>query len=81
MSILISIITGLLLIIAFFLKRLIANIDVLTKTINEVNTTMTLYVYKTDENEQKITGVHAEVRDLHDRFLVIENEHKNRKCK
>lgn len=67
-------VTILLGVVAFFLKRLI-------DTVTKVNDTMILYVYKTDETEKKVTGIHAEVIDLHDRFLVIENEHKNRKCK
>lgn len=72
--ILTSSVTVLLGIVAFFLKQLI-------ETVKKVNETMILYVYKTDENEKKLTGVHAEVIDLHDRFLVIESEHKKRKCK
>jgi uncharacterized membrane protein YhiD involved in acid resistance len=72
--ILTSTITILLAVVAFFLKRLI-------DTVSTVNDTMILYVYKTDENEKKLTGVHAKVIDISDRLIVIENEHKNRKCK
>ena len=34
-----------------------------------------------DECKNKITGTNANVIDLHDRLLVIETEHKLRKCK
>lgn len=79
--ILTTIITVLLGIVAFFLKRLIDNIDKLTTTVNDVNETMTLYVYKTDDNSMKITGINGQLIYIHDRLLTIETEHKNRKCK
>lgn len=74
-------ITVLLGVVAFFLKRLIDNIDKLNTTINEVISNMQLYNYKTEENEAKITVANAEIIDLKDRLKVIEVEHKNRKCK
>lgn len=73
-------ITVLLGVVAFFLKRLIDNIDKLNTTINGVISNMQLYNYKTDENEAKITVTNAEIIDLKDRLKVIEVEHKNRKC-
>ena len=74
-------ITVLLGVVAFFLKRLIDNIDKLNTTINGVISNMQLYNYKTEENEAKITVTNAEIIDLKDRLKVIEVEHKNRKCK
>ena len=74
-------ITVLLGVVAFFLKRLIDNIDKLDTTINGVISNMQLYNYKTEENEAKITVTNAEIIDLKDRLKVIEVEHKNRKCK
>ena len=73
-------ITVLLGVVAFFLKRLIDNIDKLNTTINGVISNMQLYNYKTDENEAKITVTNAEIIDLKDRLKIIEVEHKNRKC-
>ena len=73
-------ITVLLGVVAFFLKRLIDNIDKLNTTINGVISNMQLYNYKTDENEAKITVTNAEIIDLKDRLKLIEVEHKNRKC-
>ncbi len=67
-------------VVAFFLKRLIDNIDKLNTTINGVISNMQLYNYKTDENEAKITVTNAEIIDLKDRIKEIEIEHKNRKC-
>ena len=74
-------ITVLLGVVAFFLKRLIDNIDKLNTTINGVISYMQLYNYKTEENEAKITVTNAEIIDIKDRLKVIEVEHKNRKCK
>ena len=74
-------ITVLLGVVAFFLKRLIDNIDKLNTTINGVISNMQLYNYKTEENEAKITVTNAEIIDIKDRLKVIEVEHKNRKCK
>lgn len=73
--------TVLLGVVAFFLKRLIDNIDKLNTTINGVISNMQLYNYKTEENEDKITVANAEIIDIKDRLKVIEVEHKNRKCK
>jgi len=67
-------------VVAFFLKRLIDNIDKLNTTINGVISNMQLYNYKTEENETKITRANAEIIDLKDRIKEIEIEHKNRKC-
>lgn len=67
-------------VVAFFLKRLIDNIDKLNTTINGVISNMQLYNYKTEENEVKITRANAEIIDLKDRIKEIEIEHKNRKC-
>jgi len=67
-------------VVAFFLKRLIDNIDKLNTTINGVMSNMQLYNYKTEENETKITRANAEIIDLKDRIKEIEIEHKNRKC-
>jgi len=67
-------------VVAFFLKRLIDNIDKLNTTINGVINNMQLYNYKTEENETKITRANAEIIDLKDRIKEIEIEHKNRKC-
>lgn len=67
-------------VVAFFLKRLIDNIDKLNTTINGVISNMQLYNYKTEENETKITCANAEIIDLKDRIKEIEIEHKNRKC-
>ena len=67
-------------VVAFFLKRLIDNIDKLNTTINGVISNMQLYNYKTEENETKITRANAEIIGLKDRIKEIEIEHKNRKC-
>ena len=67
-------------VVAFFLKRLIDNIDKLNTTINGVINNMQLYNYKTEENETKITRANTEIIDLKDRIKEIEIEHKNRKC-
>ena len=81
LGIITSVVTLLLGVIAYFLKRLISHIDSLTKTVDTVNNTMSLYVYKTDENTAKIIGVHGEVKELDHRMTIIETEHKTRKCK
>ena len=81
MWILTTAVTVLLAVVAFFLKRLIDNIDKLNITITGFGANLMLYNLKTEQNEAKNTYLSAEIINVKERLTVIETEHKNRKCK